>query len=121
MLILKFSLFLFLAGLTWISVGRALPPAPVGGPLYFAEAPDPRAALQPRWRLNAWQAFHSRRYVEAYFDDRCLPLLARHMANGREQWRMAWLWGRDGRLRRRQKLAPDGRLLSAEDFEAVRP
>jgi len=117
MLIPSFAMAIFLAGVIWISVNRVLPPAPVGGPIYYAEAPGDRGSIQPRYRLTAWQAFHSKRHVEAYFDDRCLPLMAVHF-NGRKQaWRMTWLWDRDGRLRRRLTLDAWGRLVKVEDLE----
>jgi hypothetical protein len=117
MLIPSFALTVFLCGMTWISVNRALPPAPIGGPIYYAEAPSDKGSLQPRYRLTAWQAFHSKRHIEAYFDDRCLPMMAVHFSGRTPVWRMTWLWDHNGRLRRRLTLDAWGRLEKVEDLD----
>ncbi|HXC65454.1 MAG TPA: hypothetical protein VNZ67_13915 [bacterium] len=117
MLIPSFALTVFLCGITWIGVNRALPPPPVGGPIYYAMAPGDVGSIQPRYRLTAWQAFHSKRHIEAYFDDRCLPVMAVYFNGRKAAWRRTWLWNRDGRLRRRLTLDAWGRLVLIETME----
>lgn len=115
MIILKFALALFLAAITWAAVRRQFPPAPVGGPYYYADAPVVWP-LQSRYRVAPWQAMRARRVIAVDFDDRCLPVLARHLVDRREQWRMVWLWDRAGNLRCRLREDPTGRVLQREDF-----
>jgi hypothetical protein len=117
MLIPNFALALFLYGITWIAVNRANPPAPVGGPIYYALAPGDRGSIQPRYRLTAWQALHSKRHIEAYFDDRCLPLMAVYFTGRKEAGRRTWLWDHSGRLRRRLTLDAWGGLVKVEELE----
>ncbi|HTB35134.1 MAG TPA: hypothetical protein VK842_09745 [bacterium] len=117
MLIPSFALTLFLCGVTWMTVNRELPPPPVGGPIYYAIAPDDVGSIQPRYRLTAWQAFHSKRHIEAFFDDRCLPLMAVYYQGRTPALRRTWLWDHNGRLRRRLTLDAWGRLMRVEDLE----
>ena len=115
MFIPNFTLALFLAAMTWVAINRSLPPAPVGGPVYYAAAPV-AWPLQPKYRLNAYQALRSKRVILADFDDRCLPVLARHMVGGKEQWRMVWLWDHRGRLRWRLWEDPYGRVTRRQEL-----
>jgi hypothetical protein len=116
MIIAKFALVVFLTALSWAMVNRAFPPAPVGGPWYYAEPPGGQWPLQPKWRLTAIQAYRSKHWIKATFDDRCLPLLAQHMQGRQELWRMVWLYDRSGRLRCRMWQDPKGRILSRQDL-----
>jgi hypothetical protein len=115
MIIAKFALVVFLTALAWVAMNRALPPAPIGGPWYYADPPG-QWALQPRWRLTAIQAYRINHWIKATFDDRCLPLLAQHMEGRQEAWRMVWLYDRSGRLRCRMWQDPQGRNLRRQDL-----
>jgi hypothetical protein len=115
MIIIKFTLVAFLITMTWFASTRVFPPAPVGGPYYYADAPG-AWAIQPKNRLTPFQGVRSERAVAVDFDDRCLPLLARHLVKGKEQWRMVWLWDRAGRLRWRLWEDPQGRVLRRQEL-----
>jgi hypothetical protein len=111
------ALIVFLCGMTWLASNRANPPPPRGGPIYYAVAPNDVGSIQPRYRLTAWQAFHSKRHIEAYFDDRSLPTMAVYYNGRTPAWRRTWLWGHDGRLRRRLTLDAWGRLRLIEEMD----
>ena len=115
MIIIKFTMVAFLVTMTWFASTRVFPPAPVGGPYYYADTPR-SWAIQPKNRLTPFQALRSERVIAVDFDDRCLPLLARHLVNRKEQWRMVWLWSRDGRLRWRMTEDPRGQILERQEF-----
>jgi len=104
MLILKFSLALFLAALAAAVVARVNRAEPVGGPFFYADRPGLNP-VRPSGRLGAFRAVRSRRHIRAYFDRRSQLVLEQHMEGRQEAYRVEYLHTKEGRLRRRRTLA----------------
>ena len=107
--------------LVWLMTLRQNLGIPYGGPFYYADPPNATNPVMPKFKLTAKQAFASDKYVEVYFSEAGLPLLAKHRTNpGRVLvWQMVWIWNRHGEMTRRYIEGPQGQLV--DTFVAPTP
>jgi hypothetical protein len=119
--IIKFALFFFLIMMVWMATLRQSMVTPYGGPFYFADLEGTSNPVQPKYRLNFTQAWHSDRYVEVYFSEAGVPVLARHMAAHQVAWQMVWIYNKNGELTRRYTEDAAGNLLKIDVTPAANP